>query len=386
MTTAATQPRINPSRVGRLSGEVVYLYAFDVAYEMKRLAVPELLGQPVAQFVIDASKRNPRQLFFYRPQMIRLPALERIGPRGPVRLERTVKLLPVGAISITVRMPFSVERLDELVALHDLRFSDGSFLYDEVRQLAEDIRNELRPFSIRPLEKLGDEEAYTAFCINGPLETPDGASIPAEQWLAANRRDVAALLVEERDAQQLSQQEVEESTSKYFSYYERDLAVIDWDAALIVDEPRNFEEVLYLMELSNLQLAELEAYDRILDTAVDRSYRDLSGANRFRGRMKMSAVENELREIRIDLARLSDELSNITKFFGDWHLARIYKGLSDRFHLGDWHRTIDEKLKTLDDLYQILRADQNNRMMLVLEATIVLLFIIDLVILAIGLG
>ena len=67
----------------------------------------------------------------------------------------------------------------------------------------------------------------------------------------------------------------------------------------------------------------------------------------------------ELREIRIDLARFSDELSNITKFFGDWHLARIYENLSARFHLADWHRTIDGKLKTLDDLYQILNHDQH---------------------------
>src|ERR1044072_3088166 len=110
------------ARVGQLTGEVVYLYAFDVAYEMSRLPVNQLLGQPVAQFVVDASKRSPRQLFFYRPQMVRLPPLERLGPRGPIRLERTVKLLPVGAVSITVRVPFSVKSLDELVAFHDLRF------------------------------------------------------------------------------------------------------------------------------------------------------------------------------------------------------------------------------------------------------------------------
>jgi hypothetical protein len=42
-------------------------------------------------------------------------------------------------------------------------------------------------------------------------------------------------------------------------------------------------------------------------------------------------------------------------------------------------------LKTLDDLYQILKYDQNNRWMLILEVTIVLLFIIDLVILFMGL-
>jgi hypothetical protein len=383
--TAATAPIRKPAAapVAQLTGEVVYLYAFDVAYEMNRFPVKELLGQPVAQFQVDASKRSPRQLFFYRPQMVRLPPLERLGPRGPVRLERTVKLLPLGAISITVRVPFSVANLDELVCFHDLRFNDGSFLYDEVRQLAEDVRSELRPFYIRPLEKLGEEEAYTVFCIHGPLTATDGAGVSAEEWLASNRRQVASLLTEEPDPKHLSDQETDESTGKYFSYYERDLVVIDWDAALVIDEPRYFDEVLYIMELANLQLAELEAYDRILDAAVDRSYRDLS-ITRFRG-LQTITVQRELREIRVDLARLSDELSNITKFFGDWHLARIYKGLSDRFHLADWHRTIDEKLKTLDDLYQILRTDQNNRTMLMLELTIVLLFVIDLVVLILGL-
>ena len=95
-------------------------------------------------------------------------------------------------------------------------------------------------------------------------------------------------------------------------------------------------------------------------------------------------MQRELREIRVDLARLSDELSNITKFFGDWHLARIYQGLSSRFHLGDWHKSIDEKLKTLDDIYQILQHDRNNRWMMVLEVTIVLLFVVDIVMLFFG--
>src|SRR5882724_8333956 len=135
------------------------------------------------------------------------------------------------------------------------------------------------------------------------------------------------------------------------------------------------------MELANLQLAELEADDRILDHALERSYRDLS-ERRARTR---SDILRELRDIRIDLARFNDELSNITKFFGDWHLARIYENISARFHLGDWHRSINGKLKTLDDLYQLLKHDQNNRWMLILEVTIVLLFIIDLIMLFLGL-
>lgn len=361
------------------AGEVVYIYAFDVAYEMIRQPVRELLGQPVAQFVVDASKRSPRHLSFYRPQMVRLPPLDRVGPGGPVRVERTVKLLPVGAISITFRVPFKVQRIEDLVAYHDVQFSDGT-LHEEVRRLAEDVRRELAPYYIRPVPQLAEEEAYTVFCLGSPLLTETGTPLNAETWWRANRRAVASLLTQEPDPAHLSKQEADESTGRYLTYYEHDLVVVDWDAALIVDDRLNFDETIYVMELANLQLAELEAYDRILDDSLDRAYRDLT-LRPMRGRANML---RELRELRIDLARFSDELSNITKFFGDWHLARIYENVSARFHLSDWHKTIDGKLKTLADLYQLLNHDQTNRWMLILEMTIVLLFVIDLVILFLG--
>jgi hypothetical protein len=365
--------------VKRYVGRVIYIYAFDVAYEMLRMPLPQLLGQPVAQFSVDASRRNPRHLFFYRPQMVRLPPMERIGPNGPVRIERSLKLLPVGALSITVSVPFEVPAIADLVAFHDLEFSNGQ-LNQEVRQIAEEARQELARYCIKPVAQLAEEEAYTVFCIDAPLVAEDGRPLSAEDWLHQHRREVAALLTQESDVNQLSRQEADESTGRFLSYYENDLAVLDWDAALIVQEPGQLDEILYVLELANLQLAELEAYDRILDTALERSYRDLARQPR-----RSREVMRELREIRVDLARFSDELSNITKFFGDWHLARLYENIAARFHLGDWHRTIDEKLKTLDDLYQLLSQDRINQWMLTLEVTIVLLFIVDLILLVMGL-
>ncbi|HEY3860969.1 MAG TPA: hypothetical protein VGO59_03705 [Verrucomicrobiae bacterium] len=378
----STAPETNPPparRVKRYAGRVIYIYAFDVAYEMLRQPLPQLLGQPVAQFAVDASRRNPRHLFFYRPQMVRLPPMERIGPFGPVRIERAMKLLPVGALSITVSVPFDVASIKDLVVFHDLEFSNGQ-LNREVRQIVEEARAELAPFSIKPVGRLMEEEAYTVFCIDAPLAAEDGRPLGAGDWFQQHRRDVAALLTQEEDPSQLSQQEADESTGRHLSYYENDLAVLDWDAALIVQEPGQLDEILYVLELANLQLAELEAYDRILDNALERSYRDLARQPR-----RSREVMRELREIRVDLARFSDELSNITKFFGDWHLARLYENISARFHLADWHRTIDEKLKTLDDLYQLLTQDRINAWMLSLEVTVVLLFIVDLILLVMGL-
>ena len=177
MISAMDQPK-TPERKGvvpkikRYVGEVVYIYAFDVAYEMKRQPVRELLGQPVAQFVVDASKRSPRQPMFYRPQMVRMPPLERLGPNGPVRVERVIKLLPVGAISISVRVPFEVQQVEDLVAYHDLQFSNGS-LNEEVRRLAEESCGaNWSLYYIRPIKHSGGGGGPTpCFASSRPCKT-----------------------------------------------------------------------------------------------------------------------------------------------------------------------------------------------------------------------
>jgi hypothetical protein len=207
-----------------------------------------------------------------------------------------------------------------------------------------------------------------------------GTPLRAEAWLESHRLEIAAILTQEKGSQNLSRQEALESTSRHLSYYEDDLAVIDWDAALLVDHPSEWEETLYVLELANLQLTELEAYDRILDASLERTYRDLGSS--VRGR---SALIRELRELRMDLTRFNDELSNITKFFGDWHVARVYETVAARFHLADWHRSVDAKLRTVADLHELLKHDQSNRWMMILEVTVVLLFVIDLAMLFSGL-
>ena len=93
-TTHTSLARHTSTSAPRYTGEVVFIYAFDVAYDTARKPISTLLGQPVAQFAVDASKRSPRQLFFHRPEMVRLPPQERLGPFGAVCVQRVIKLLP----------------------------------------------------------------------------------------------------------------------------------------------------------------------------------------------------------------------------------------------------------------------------------------------------
>ena len=72
----------------KITGEIVYIYAYDIAYDMMRAPIPTLLGQPVGQYVADISKRSPRHLSFYRPQMVRMPALEIPSSGEIIKLNR----------------------------------------------------------------------------------------------------------------------------------------------------------------------------------------------------------------------------------------------------------------------------------------------------------
>ena len=67
------------------------------------------------------------------------------------------------------------------------------------------------------------------------------------------------------------------------------------------------------------------------------------------------------------------------KFFADWHLARIYLACKDRFHLKEWEDSLEGMLRTLDNLYNLVLTDINNRRLILLEVGIILLFIIDLI-------
>ncbi len=364
-----------PPRAVHYQGYVVYVYAYDIAYDMTERPVATLAGQLARLYQAQPTKRQPRDLFFHNPLVARLPDEQRQGPDGPVTVMRTVKIFPVGAISLSIYVPFQLEHLSDLRRYHE-PVRDGKPLGQEVRRLANELLEELRPSLVKPVDEVADEEAYTVFFLDPSCLKKDAETISAESWLHTHRQEVAALLTEE-EVNRLSDQEVVDTVRGHLSYYSNDLVVADWDASLVIDQPQEMAETLHVIELANVQLAELQAYDRVLDAAMSRSYIDLARRPHVKARKAMW----ELREIAVDLSRLTDELSNTAKFLGDWHLARVYQHLSRLFYLDGWRKTIDEKLDTLRDLYRMLREDQFNRWMMLLEITIVLLFVIDLVLL-----
>lgn len=360
-----------------MKGTVVYLYAFDVANEIRTSSIRELMSEKPFPFQIRVGPTVPKDVRIYQPLTIGLKPEELDTNVGHVTLKRFVKVFDIGVISISYELPFQVAALSDLIPYHDLR-SGATELHQLADRLLDQVTENLRPYMEKENPERAPAEAYTVFC----LEELDGAragGVP--EWAAAHRREIASLLNEEAIADRLAEDQIEETLRPALSYTSNDLTVVDWDAAFVVDQSGYYDDVLYVIELANLQLEEFRLLDDRLDRYFLRAYDDIE---RYYARLRLVAAPGKilrtLRSIRMDITKMSEEATNITKFVGDWYLARVYLACRDRFHVGHWERSVDEKLLQLDHVYSLVHTEINNRRMLILEVIIVALFLFDVIV------
>ncbi|MFM8271922.1 MAG: hypothetical protein ACKODX_06250, partial [Gemmata sp.] len=95
-----------------LRGEVVYLYAFDVANQVRMDRAAELLAGRAAPFLAARERPAPRTVPVSRPLVLE-PPVPGAGVNGcPVRLR--VRVYDVGVITVTARVPFAAAALPAL--------------------------------------------------------------------------------------------------------------------------------------------------------------------------------------------------------------------------------------------------------------------------------
>lgn len=272
-------------------------------------------------------------------------------------------------MSIAVRIGFDRDGLVDLYSLHHPTIDGGLSLDGFATDLCGKVTAQISGAMERATAP-SEPEAYTVFCI-----TDLGPGQDTTEWLQSNRRTVAGLL-SDLPADNLSETQIAEVLRHQRSCEKTDLVVIDWDAALLIDLKEYIDDTLYVIELANLQLEEFRALDRMLDRYLNEAYEHLEKRERWMlGRS--TAVIRKLRWFRVDLTRLADEVTNITKFIGDWHLARVYESAKDRFHIDEWRTSVEQRLRQLDELFSVVHSEIGERRMLVLEVVVVILILIE---------
>ncbi|HEY3324575.1 MAG TPA: hypothetical protein VGP72_29250 [Planctomycetota bacterium] len=359
-----------------ISGEVVFQRVFDLGGTLNMKKARTLLAEMAETGAVTPKRAAPEYVSFAAPIPLNLGSLNldlRTEDGAPIGL--SARLYEVGALGLMLRFPARVEQLSELA-----RFQNLSVLYKGQAQkraqiftmLYDAIKPRIKPAFDEVFDVPIEAESYIAFCLT---ETPEGAG----RLLQLERAQIAALLTSEPHPEKLSEMEIEDTLRNWSSYYRDDLVIADWDAGLLVEPGGQYEDLLYIFEVANLQLLELRKYDLYLDATLDRGYDEYERLSKgppiFTGRAR--EVVSELSAVRMDLAEVTDEIANTAKFFGDWYIARVYMGLAGKLHVSDYHKTVEEKLATLDDLYKSVLQEMDRRQNLFLETAIVLLIVFE---------
>ncbi len=348
-------------------GQIVALFAFDVGYEVSLEKLRAMMATTPVQ-PLSRKKQTPTYLQYTKPpQILHLGiATGHFAEAGSVQ----ALIFDFGAVSISYRW-----RLKPDATIEDLpRISHDLFnlnLEPEAREQVESLIKKIEPAIVRP--KLGDlVEDYYLFFIEG-LDQP----VPAEDLLKQHRGQLAQTL--RFEVSPLSRTMQDEALNQNISYYESDLAIIDWNAAIIYD--RDYEDTANVLEQLNVELLEARYIDGLLDKQINQ-YGAL-----VRKRIEWpiplrtpyrQAIQ-DLAELRLEASLLAERVENALKLVGDQYLARLHSAATQRFYLHEWERIISRKLEIISDFYQLLNDRLHTAQSQALEVTIVVLILVELV-------
>jgi hypothetical protein len=203
----------------------------------------------------------------------------------------------------------------------------------------------------------------------------DGAST-GDEFMSMNTPLLAQIL--RAETRELSRDEVMDAVSHRISYSSKDVAIIDWNAAIVLDQ--DAEDTLAVLEFANVELLEMRYLDRRLDEALGLAYETLS--KRTWKRFPFGSNPAELERVaqwQVDSAVLFEGVNNALKLLGDQYLARLYRAAGERFHLTEWDASIIRKLDTLESIYGKITDQVASRRMEMLEWIIIILIAISIV-------
>lgn len=354
--------------------EIHPVFVFEVALAIDLDAAERSLAGAARQAFRHRGRATT--FFHYRPAPLRVSQ-----ETARVRIDRwqaepvvDLVLYDFGAVSVAYQVEVPGDLAELTAASAALRRSE--LLRQDARLRVDALLLSVGESAQKP--RVADfTEEYTIIGVREPVGAPT-----AQAFCDANAERIAQIL--RPDGGGLSAEEIAAATDVRISFGPRDVTIVDWDAALVVDpEP---EDVRAVLEFANVQLLEMRWLDLQLDHAIERSYHLLTPARGWR-RFASRGVAGDLRrvaELQLESAVLLERVTNALKVFGEEYLARIYRLAAGRLQLAELETAISQKLATIESIYRKLSDRAATVRMETLEWVIIILIALEIVLGVVG--
>jgi hypothetical protein len=353
-----------------VSGGILFYRLFDVAWEIDLKGLDEKLRES-RRLSIERKLFSKAFEFANPPVSIRLSNLTATLDGRTMEAHAYAKFYDYGVVSIILDFPARGMSMGEYasLALH-LRHKQPleEYFRTELRRLVEDLKDAMEAVKISPLE-----EDYTVYHLRA-LEP----ALTAEELLAGI--DLGELMLAEEGELPPGRARIEELLASRYSYSDRDLVLINWDNALLL-EPSASMDIPDLLEFAHAQLLELRVYDQILNKELDAIYASISPGVRipFWGIKRYEELAARVTRIIAELTEITEKVDNSLKVTEDVYYARIYAAAVNLFKVGQWEDDIRRKIALASRVYDMLYREIANRRTEALEVVIVLLIALEIV-------
>jgi hypothetical protein len=344
---------------------------FDVAAEVDLERARALLAQDTRRMKL--TRQGSEYLHLPNPPITAELARKSLPLRhGAVTVDVTARVFDHGAATIVLRVPVTGgTTMEELIPIADELFDSVA-----VEQLALEEVTRLREALGPAIEKSHlweQNESYTVIFAEKIKGDPSATEL-------MESADLPRLLLGETGDKPLSKRERQDVIEHHFSYTEQDLVVVDWNAAFVY-EPSGSRDIPDLLEIANAQLLELRYFDDVLDHELKRIYDQMTTAQRRWYSIFYSPYKRLARRVLVTLLELSEfveRVENSLKIVGDFYLAKVYEASVKQLRVPPWQSSVTRKQQLLADTYQLLKGEVDTDRALALEATIVVLIVVEM--------
>ncbi|MFN7132881.1 MAG: hypothetical protein ACK4N5_12440 [Myxococcales bacterium] len=298
---------------------------------------------------------------------------------GTLSVEMVARLFDHGAVSILLKIPIAPgTTLGDLVSVTDDIY-DNPALDTLARAEADALCDSLQN-ALQNRHKWEGSESYHVVFVEKFRSSPEANDI-------LERENLARLLLGEVSDKHISDRERFDVTKHAFSYFVDDLTVVDWNAAFVY-EPSGSRDIPDILEIAAAQLLELRYYDDLLDRELSRIY-GLMAKKRGRWasilRSDYATLRRNVMVLMLEIDEFTERVENSLKIIGDFYLARVYRAAVRRFRIPSWHQSVDRKQGLLAQVYALLKGEVDIDRSLLLESTIVILILVEIVMVLRGL-
>ncbi|MDH5477918.1 MAG: hypothetical protein OEY50_06280 [Nitrospinota bacterium] len=219
-----------------------------------------------------------------------------------------------------------------------------------------------------PIEQI---EEYTFFLVSS-VEDP-------EKLLQENKLMIAQLVKDETAI--LAEAETEDTISNILRYDVDDLAVVGWDGAVLIDKGGQFDDIVALIQLANIQLLSFRILDARLTAEVEKFRQEgMWTANVFH----LSRTLRSIIGVRTTGLFGLESIDNSIRLYGDWYDAKAYALAERKLYLEKWRRAVEYKLGVLEKIFEMASQRQGELYNITLEITIVVLILVEIVLILFG--